>query len=434
MARVARAEPQVKIPHLRWILAAMLFLATAVNYLDRGALAVVSRNIRTEFGLNEQDYSYSLVAFFLAYAIMYAGSGYIVDRLGTKKGFAFFIGFWSIAAMLHAAVRGTWSLAGARFLLGLGEPGNWPAATKAVNEWFPARQRALGVGIFNAGSSVGAMLSGIVIAWLTINYGWRFAFLCTGAVGLLWLAVWLVLYDPPHKNRWLSEREYAGFRDEIAPPQETRPAGERVRWQDVIAQRGCWTLILARFFTDPVIYFVIFWLPEYLQKERGFNLASVGKYSWVPYAFGGIGYVLGGWLSGVLIKRGWPIPRARKTLMLVGAAFMPVAIFAPYFPEAWMAIGATCSITFGHALWTSNLQTIPTDLFRGTEVGTAAGFSGMGGAIGGVLANLGTGYLVRHFSYSPVFLMAGLMHPLSIALVYWLLPDRRFPDEVTRMA
>ena len=225
----------MKIPHLRWILAGMLFLATAVNYLDRGALAVVSRNIRTEFGLNEQDYSYSLVAFFLAYAIMYAGSGYIVDRLGTKKGFAFFIGFWSIAAMLHAAVRGTWSLAGARFLLGLGEPGNWPAATKAVNEWFPARQRALGVGIFNAGSSVGAMLSGIVIAWLTIHYGWRFAFLCTGAVGLLWLAVWLILYNPPHMNRWLSEREYAGFRDEIAPPQETKPAGERVRWQHVIA-------------------------------------------------------------------------------------------------------------------------------------------------------------------------------------------------------
>jgi len=422
----------MKIPHLRWVLAGMLFLATAVNYLDRGALAVVSKNIRTEFGLNEQDYSYSLVAFFLAYAIMYAGSGYIVDRLGTKRGFALFIGFWSVAAMLHAAIRGTWSLAAARFLLGLGEPGNWPAATKAVNEWFPARQRALGVGIFNAGSSVGAALSGIVIAWLTLHYGWRFAFLCTGAVGLVWLAFWLLLYDPPHKNKWLSEREYAGFRNEIAPPSETRPAGERVRWQHVISQRGCWTLILARFFTDPVIYFVIFWLPEYLQKERGFNLKAVGDYTWVPYVFGGIGYVFGGWLSGLLIRRGVPIPKARKRIMLAGAAFMPIAIMAPYFPEAWMAIGATCCITFGHALWTSNLQTIPTDLFRGTEVGTAAGFSGMGGAVGGMFANLGTGYVVRHFSYSPVFLMAGLMHPLAIGLVYWLLPDRRFPREAAK--
>ncbi|MDQ6675790.1 MAG: MFS transporter, partial [Acidobacteriota bacterium] len=254
----------MKIPKLRWVLAAMLFLATAINYLDRGALAVVSKQIRTEFGLSEQDYSYSLVAFFLAYAIMYAGSGYIVDRLGTKRGFALFIAFWSGAAMLHSLIRGTWSLVGARFLLGLGEPGNWPAATKAINEWFPARQRALGVGIFNAGSSVGAMLSGVVIASLTLAYGWRFAFLCTGAVGLLWLAAWLVLYNPPYLNRWLSEREYASFRDEIAPPQETRPAGQRVPWQQVITNRGCWTLILARFFTDPVIYFVIFWLPEYL--------------------------------------------------------------------------------------------------------------------------------------------------------------------------
>lgn len=422
----------MKIPHLRWVLTGMLFLATAVNYLDRGALAVVSKNIRTEFGLNEQDYSYSLVAFFLAYAIMYAGSGYIVDRLGTKRGFALFIGFWSVAAMLHAAIRGTWSLAAARFLLGLGEPGNWPAATKAVNEWFPARQRALGVGIFNAGSSVGAALSGIVIAWLTLHYGWRFAFLCTGAVGFVWLAFWLLLYNPPHKNKWLSDHEYAGFRNEIAPPLETRPAGERVRWQHVISQRGCWTLILARFFTDPVIYFVIFWLPEYLQKERGFNLKAVGDYTWVPYVFGGIGYVFGGWLSGLLIRRGVPISKARKRIMLVGATFMPIAIMAPYFPEAWMAIGATCCITFGHALWTSNLQTIPTDLFRGTEVGTAAGFSGMGGAIGAMLANLGTGYVVRHFSYSPVFLMAGLMHPLAIGLVYWLLPDSKFPQEAEK--
>ncbi|MDQ6676852.1 MAG: MFS transporter, partial [Acidobacteriota bacterium] len=274
-----------------------------------------------------------------------------------------------------------------------------------------------------------AMLSGVVIASLTLAYGWRFAFLCTGAVGLLWLAAWLVLYNPPYLNRWLSEREYASFRDEIAPPQETRPAGARVPWQQVITNRGCWTLILARFFTDPVIYFVIFWLPEYLQKERGFNLASVGKYSWAPYAFGGIGYVFGGWLSGRLMRSGWTLPKARKGIMLAGAALVPIAIFAPYFPRAWMAIGATCFITFGHALWTSNLQTLPTDLFRGTEVGTASGFSGMGGAVGGMLANLGTGYVVSHFSYSPVFLLAGLMHPLSIGLVYWLLPDWRFPAE-----
>ena len=416
----------MKIPHLRWILGGMLFLATAINYLDRGALAVVSKKIRGEFGLNEQDYSYSLVAFFLAYAIMYAGSGYIVDRLGSKRGFSLFIGFWSVAAMLHAAIQGTWSLAAARFLLGLGEPGNWPAATKAIGEWFPARQRALGVGIFNAGSSVGAALSGVVIATLTNAFGWRFAFLCTGAVGLVWLAAWLILYDPPHKNRWLRPSEYAELRNHVAPPDEARPAEEQVDWRRLIRERGCWTLIVARFFTDPVIYFVIFWLPEYLQKERGFDLTMIGRYTWVPFVFGGIGYVFGGWLSGRLMQAGWPLPKARKSIMLAGALCMPVAIFAPYFPEAWMAIGATCFVTFGHSLWTSNLQTLPTDMFPGHEVGTVAGFSGMGGAVGGMLANLGTGYVVRYFSYSPVFLLAGLMHLVSIALVYQLLPDNRF--------
>ncbi len=404
----------------------MLFLATAINYLDRGALAVVSRKIREEFGLNEQDYSYSLVAFFLAYAIMYAGSGYLVDRLGSKRGFSLFIGFWSVAAMLHAAIQGTWSLAAARFLLGLGEPGNWPAAAKVVGEWFPARQRALGVGIFNAGSSAGAALSGLVIAALTNAFGWRTAFLCTGATGLAWLLAWWFIYDSPDRNRWLRASEYAGFRDEVAPPEEARPAERRVDWRKLIAARGCWTLILARFFTDPVIYFVIFWLPEYLQKERGFNLTMIGRYGWVPYLFGGIGYVLGGWLSGRLMRAGWSLPNARKVVMLAGALCMPIAILAPYFPEAWMAIGATCFVTFGHAFWISNIQTLPTDLFHGSEVGTVSGFAGMGGAVGGMLANLGTGYVVRYFSYSPVFLMAGLMHPLSMFLVWKLLPNSRF--------
>ena len=413
----------MKIPKLRWIIAGMLFFATAINYLDRGALAVVSARIRGEFAMNEQDYSYSLVAFFLAYAIMYAGSGYLVDRLGTRRGFALFIGSWSIAAMLHGLIRGTWSLAAARFLLGLSEPGNWPAATKAIGEWFPARQRALGVGIFNAGSSVGAALSSIVVASLTLAFGWRFAFFATGAVGLLWLALWLILYDAPHRNRWLRKDEYDAFKDEVAPPFEARPAGERVNVWAIFRSRACWPLILGRFFTDPVLYFALFWLPEYLQKERGFDLAMVGKYSWVPYVFGGLGYVFGGWLSGYLMRRGWPLPKARKTVMALGAAAMPMVIFAPYFPEAWMAIGAACFLTWGHALWTANLQTLPTDLFRGHEVGTCAGLSGMGGAVGGMLANLCTGYVVRHFSYSPVFLVGGLMHPLSMLLIYWLLPD-----------
>lgn len=411
----------LKIPKLRWLIASMLFLATMINYLDRTALSIVSVDVRREFNLNEQDYSHILILFLFAYAVMYAGSGYVVDRLGTRLGFAVFMFSWSTAQMLHAFATGKWTLGAFRFMLGLAEPGNWPAAAKAVAEWFPAHQRALGIGIFNAGSSIGSAIAPYLVASITYAFGWRMSFIVTGAVGLVWLVFWLILYEAPARNKWLRSSEMP----DVAP-EAVSVKGARPDWKKVIRMRECYTLILARFFTDPVIYFVIFWLPEYLRKERGFDLAMVGKYAWVPYIFGDIGYIFGGWLSGRLIQAGWPLPRARKVVMLLGACCMPVAIAAPHVPEAWMAIAATCFLTFGHAFFVSNIQAIPTDLFRGSEMGTATGFSGMGGAIGGILANLGTGYVVMRYSYSPVFLIAGLMHPLAIFLVYRLLPDRYF--------
>ena len=426
----------MKIPRLRWIIAALLCLATMVNYLDRQALGIVSVDIRREFALNEIDYSHILFFFLLAYAIMYAGSGYIVDRLGTRRGFAVFIFWWSIAQVLHAFARGMWSLSGARFLLGMSEPGAWPAAAKAVAEWFPPSQRALGMGIFNAGSSVGSALAPFTVAWLTLHYGWRAAFVFTGLVGFVWLAAWLLIYQPPHLSRWLPPQEYELFKHQVTSPADTMPrnARERTDWSKVLRARGCWTLILTRFFTDPVIYFVIFWLPEYLRKERAFDLAMVGRFAAVPFIFGGLGYVFGGWLSGRLMQAGWALPRARKFVMLMGAAMMPVAMLAPFVPTAGLAIAATCFLTTGHALWVANLQTLPADLFRGPEIGTATGFSGSGGAVGGMLAQLGTGYVVTHFSYAPIFLIAGLMHPLSAGLTYWLLPDRLFKEQTLAAA
>ena len=417
----------MKIPRLRWIIAALLFLSTMINYADRLALSIVSRDLRAEFHMTEQAYSFVITFFFVAYAIMYAGSGYLVDRLGTRRGFAVFVATWSVAAMLHALVRGTWSLGWARFLLGLSEPGNWPGAAKAVAVWCPPGQRALGVGIFNAGSSLGAAIAPPMVAYLTLRYGWRYAFLFTGSLGILWLVAWLFLYQPPHLSRLLRADEYAVIKGQVEPPADaTAAAPSSINWRKVIAMRECYTLILARFFTDPVIYFIIFWLPEYLRKERGFDLKAVGDYAWVPFVVGGVGYILGGWLSGRLMRAGKALPSARKFVMLLGALVMPASILAPLVPAAWMAIAATCFVTFGHALFVSNVQTLPTDLFRGHEIGTASGFSGMGGAIGGILANLGTGYIVQHFSYAPIFFLAGLMHPLSIALVYWLLPNRYF--------
>jgi ACS family hexuronate transporter-like MFS transporter len=423
----------VKIPQLRWVIAVMLFLACAINYADRAALSVVSPQLRQEFSMNEEDYSQVVTVFMVAYAIMYAGSGYLVDRLGTRRGFSLFIFVWSAAAMAHGFITGKWTLAAARFALGLGEPGNWPAAAKAVGEWFPPRFRALAIGIFNAGSSIGSAVAPPLVAFLTLRYGWRYAFFFTGSLGLAWLAVWLFLYQPPHLNRLLRKSEYDAFKDQIQSPTEAAPASAKsVNWRKVMRTRECITLILARFFSDPVIYFVIFWLPEYLHKERGFDLAMVGKYASVPFIFGGIGYVAGGWLSGRLMRAGWSLPNARKFAMLLGAAIMPAAVFAPFVPTAAMAIGATCFMAVGHAFWVANLQTLPTDLFVGQEVGQATGYSGMGGAVGGILANLGTGWVVQHFSYMPIFVLAGFMHPLAMVLVFWLLPNRYFKSQAVQ--
>src|SRR5690349_3261822 len=209
----------MKIPKLQWVIAAMLFWATTINYMDRLALSIVSKNIRLEFHITEQAYGQVVTVFLFAYATMSAGSGYVIDRLGTRRGFAVFVFTWSVAAMSHGLVQGLRSLAACRFLLGLSEPGNWPAAAKAVSEWFPARQRALGVGIFNAGSSFGSLLANPVVAFLTISYGWRAAFLFTGATGLIWLVVWLLIYQPPHKNRWLRRKEYDQLKNEVRPPE-----------------------------------------------------------------------------------------------------------------------------------------------------------------------------------------------------------------------
>jgi ACS family hexuronate transporter-like MFS transporter len=417
----------MKIPRMRWIIATMLFLATALNYADRQALAIVSPTIRSLFGMTEIDYSRIVAAFFLAYAIMYAGSGYVVDRLGTKRGFGLFITVWSLASVLHAAARSVVGFGACRFLLGLGEPGNWPAATKAVQEWFAPKYRALGVGIFNSGSSLGSALAPPIVAWLTIRYGWQFGFIAVGAAGFAWLALWMLLYDPPGQNRWLREDERAQITSELGPLTEPGPATPKsVNWGRVIRTRESVGLTIARTLTDPVMYFVIFWLPEYLQKERHFDLAMVGKYSWVPFVFGGLAYTGGGWLSAWLIGRGWTLPRARKTVMAMGALCLPVAIAAPHVPSAALAIAATCFLTFGHGFWTANLQALPADLFPGHEVGSVSGFSGMGGALAGMFANLGTGLVVSRFSYSPVFLAAGLMHPIAMLVIWKMLPDSRF--------
>ena len=416
------------IPKLRWVIAALLLCVTLINYIDRSTMSVLVGQIKESLNLTDADYSQIVSLFLVAYAIMYAGSGYVIDKIGTKFGMAIFVCVWSISQMLHGVAGGKWSFAACRFGLGLAEPGSFPAAVKAIGEWFPARQRALGVGIFNVGSSLGAAVASYLAAFVALHYGWRAAFVLTGAFGIVWTIGWLAIYESPGRNRWLSDAEAAEFQETPAPVAATPEIpDQKTNWWSVVLSRPGLMVILPRFLTDPVIYFVIFWLPAYLEKERGFSLAMIGNNNWKPFVYGGVpGYIIGGLLSSWLIRKGWDISGARKTAMTIGAAFLPAAILAPYLPTSQLAIAAMCLVVFGHAVWVANLMALPADLFPPRVVATAAGVSGMGGAIAGALANWYTGDIVHRFSYHPIFICAGLLHPIAVVLVWLLLPERYF--------
>jgi ACS family hexuronate transporter-like MFS transporter len=434
--------PRLTIPKLRWVIAALLLAVTLINYIDRTAISVLVGEIESGLHLSVEDYSQIVSLFLVAYAIMYAVSGYVVDKVGTKIGMALFVFVWSVSQMLHSLAGGKWSFAACRFGLGLAEPGSFPAAVKAIGEWFPARQRALGVGIFNVGSSLGAAVAAPLAYRIAHHFGWRAVFVFTGAMGIVWLVAWLIIYESPRRNRWLSEKEAAEFREAPEPGRADVTADESDladrevspttnSWWSVVSSRPGLMVLLPRFLTDPVIYFVIFWLPAYLEKERGFDLAMIGTHAWMPYVYGGApGYVIGGLLSNWMMRKGWSIGQSRKMAMTIGAAFLPAAILAPFIPTSGLAIAAMCLVLFGHAIWISNLMALPADLFSPRAVATAAGISGMGGAIGGALTNWYTGSIVMHFSYMPIFVCAGLLHPFAVLLVWLLLPERYFRASV----
>lgn len=415
----------MKLPKLPWLIAGLLFFSTLINYTARVTLSVVIGDVLHAFSMTEKDYSQIVSLFMVAYAVMYAGSGYVIDRLGTRRGFALFVSAWSAAQSLAGLALGKWSMAASQFGLGLAEPGNFPAGVKTVHEWFHPRQRAAAVGLANAGSSLGAALAAPVAAFMTLRYGWRSAFFVTGGAGFVWVILWMIVNPAPHSRRWLAARKENHLEDLEEEAAADAPANKRDTLR-LIRSRACIMVTLARTLTDPVIYFVLFWFPRYLEKGRGFDLATVGKYAWVPFFFGGTGYIFGGWLSGRLMHAGWSLPKARKTAMLVGACFLPSAILAPYVPSASLAIVAVCFLVFGHCVWGANVLTLPADLFHANEVATASGFSGMGGALSGIVAALTTGYVVTHYSYRPIFILAGLVHPLAITLIFLFLPDRDF--------
>jgi ACS family hexuronate transporter-like MFS transporter len=407
------------IQNLRWYVAAMLCLASTLNYLDRQTLSVLADTIQKELHLSTIDYSRIASSFLISYAVMYAVSGKLIDVLGTRRGFTIFVSGWSIANMLHGLANTGLQLRLFRLLLGATEPANFPAGVKGVSEWFPMRERALAVGIFNAGTALGAALAVPVVSWIALTLGWRYAFVITGALGFVWVAAWARLYDVPRNHSRLSDEERKLiFSDATAGEGDSR----RVSIGELLKMREAWGCILARVLTDPISYFLFFWTPKYFQQERGFALADVGLYVWIPYAALTAGNIASGAIPRYLIGRGWSINRARKSTMLVVSCLMPVfCLLVTRVSSPALAIALMTAIMFGHAAW-GNI-TLPAEVFPGKVVGTISGFGGALGGVAGAITQWYIGWAVQNLSFAPVFAACAVMYLLALGLVHLLIGE-----------
>ncbi|HXG54300.1 MAG TPA: MFS transporter [Vicinamibacterales bacterium] len=408
-----------KMSGVRWLMIGLVFLATVINYIDRQTVSVLKTSISQDLGLSNSDYAAIQNCFLAFYGISQMVSGRLYDAIGTRRGFVFSIVVWSLAALAHATARSAASFSVYRAFLGFGEAGNWPGAAKMVGEWFPVRERALGMGIFNTGAAVGGALSPPLIAWLALAYGWRMTFVLTGLLGFIWLALWLALFRTPGEHPWITEAERAHILDGAMPDKDAGPAW-RPGWLHLLTYRQTWAIVMGRFLTDPIWWLYIFWLPSYLQEARGFSLKEVGQSAWIPFLAGGVGALSGGYASGALIARGWTVDRARKIVMTFGALLTSAGILAmrandPYVALAWMAV-----VLFGFQVWVNNLQTLPSDFFPNSAVGSVFGLGGAAAAVASVLFTWGTGRVVDSFGYTPVFLVAGVLGPLGLVVTLLL--------------
>ncbi len=379
---------------------ALAFFATLINYLDRQALSVAAPVLLVQFHMSSIDYSRILFAFMLAYTLMNGASGLLIDRLGTRIGYALFVGWWSLCALLHSFAQGAMSLGFLRFLLGLGEAGNWPAAVKVVAEWFPAEERSLAAGIFNSGSSAGAILAPPVIAFTLLKFGWRSAFMVVGCLGFVWLAFWLHLYRTP------------------APTVEQSAARPPVKLRQLLQSRFVWSFTLSKVFIDPAWYFYTFWFPEYLSHSRHFSIASIGRYAWIPFLVAGLGSAGGGFIAKGLLACGLDITAARKMAVTIAALMMAMAIPAVLVQSSAISIAFVSVAMAGYTAALANMLAMPADVFPARAVASVYGLASMGAGFGGMVFMLLTGWLVDRFSYVPAFLLFGLI-PLLCALILW---------------
>jgi ACS family hexuronate transporter-like MFS transporter len=400
---------------------ALLFFVTVLNYVDRQTLSVLAPVLRDEFHMSNSDYAFVVNAFLIAYTVMQAGSGAFLDWIGTKWGFAIMFVWWSAATFLHRFAHGVRSLALFRFLLGVGEAGNWPGAAKAIAEWFPDNERGAAMGIFNAGSSTGALLAPPLIAFTALRLGWRNAFTVISLAGMTWLVLWICTYRKPSAS---ASAQLAGGTADVDNASAALPK-PKIPWLSLFAYREMWGILLARAVTDAVWWFYIFWLPEYLKHERGFTLAMIGFLAWIPFLTADLGCIAGGWCSDLLMRRGVSLNRARKVVLAGSASLTGAAWFVPSTTSATTALALIAVATFGVQSWGTLLLTLPADLFPSDVVASVSGLSGFGAGAGGVLFTFLTGYLLDKFSYRPVLGLVATMHLLGFLILITLIPTIR---------
>ena len=418
-----------RLPNVRWRIAALLFGATVINYIDRQTLSVLASEITGELGISDIEYSQVVQAFLICYAGMYLVWGRIIDRWGTRVSLAVSMVWWSLANAGHALSRGALGLGVFRALLGLGESGNFLAAEKAISEWFPPRERGFANGLVNAAASTGAILAPPLIVLIFTLWGWRMAFVVTGATGFAWLAFWLRWYWVPSRHPRVTSDERLLIETAPGGPPDKGP-----RWIDLFWLRQTWALFLARVLADPVWWFYLFWLPKYLSDERDFSIVAIGLTTWVPFLTADVGAVAGGWLSGRLIRRGMDPIQARKRVMLPAAAVMPLSLIVPTSDSSVVAVTAICAVTFAHMAWKTNLMTMTNDVYPTPVVGSAAGIVGLGSSLGGVIFTGITGLVVERRSYAAIFYVMAFLHPVALLALHVLARARVGEERPLRRA
>jgi ACS family hexuronate transporter-like MFS transporter len=442
-------EAPIRRGRFRWVICALLFFAATINYIDRQVIGILKPTLVAEFGWgDERIYAAIVFSFQLAYAIGLVLAGRVMDRMGTRRGFALAVVLWSVAAIAHAAAD-VWpglrlptvnldastgltvvglggaaaGFALARFALGLGEAGNFPASIKTVAEWFPRRERALATGIFNSGTNVGALVTPLLVPWITGHWGWRWAFVATGLTGFLWVVVWLAVYRAPEDHPRLGAAERAYIRSD--PVEAATP----IPWRRLLPHRQTWAFTLGKFLTDPIWWLYLFWIPDFLNRNHGLDLKSMGLPLVVIYLVADVGSIGGGWISSALLARGWSVNAARKTALLGCALAVVPIVFAANVANLWVAVGLVSLAAAAHQGWSANLFTLTSDLFPRRAVGSVVGIGGTGGAIGGMLIALVVGEILqRTGSYVPIFLIAGTAYLVALGVIQVLAPRLEAAD------